>query len=278
MEPPGNAATSRSKASRSERQDPGHRGDQVLHGGRPLEPAQARDADGAGPADPPEVVAQDVDDHHVLRAILGARQQLPRQRPVLGRVAPARARALDRVGHDDPLGSDRQERLGRRGQQGPGPAAELPGTEVQVRGEEGGIARPEAAVQLPRIAVERRLEPAREVGLVDVAGGDVVADPRDAGLDRPPGSDPSERPADRWAPGRPPPSGRRMGIVRRAWTSSSRRASRRASPSSARPPSQAWPVRRSQATIQSWSASRSGGRSWSAGAMAGRRSSTAPRS
>ena len=55
----------------------------------------------------------------------------------------------------------------------------------------------------------------------------------------------------------------RAGVVSRAWTSSSRRASRRPSPSSARPPSQAWPVRRSQATTQSWSARRSGGRSWS---------------
>ena len=44
---------------------------------------------------------------------------------------------------------------------------------------------------------------------------------------------------------------RTPGVVRRAWTSSRRRARRRPSPSRARPPSQAWPVRRSQATTQS---------------------------
>ena len=42
-----------------------------------------------GQADPPEVVAQHVDDHHVLGAVLGARQQLARERTVLGAVAPA---------------------------------------------------------------------------------------------------------------------------------------------------------------------------------------------
>ena len=64
-------------------QDAGHGRDEVLDGGRPLEPAQARDADAPRPADPAEVVAQDVDDHHVLGAVLGARQQLARERPVL---------------------------------------------------------------------------------------------------------------------------------------------------------------------------------------------------
>ena len=43
-------------------------------------------------------------------------------------------------------------------------------------------------------------------------------------------------------------------------------------------PSQAWPVRRSQATTQSWSARRRSGRSWSAGAIDGRRSSAPPKS
>ena len=50
-------------------------------------------------------------------------------------------------------------------------------------------------------------------------------------------------------------------------------ASRRASPSSARPASQARPVRRSQATTQSWRARRSGGRPWSSIAIDGSRSS-----
>ena len=64
----------------------------------------------------------------------------------------------------------------------------------------------------------------------------------------------------------------------RACTSSRRRARRRPSPSSARPPSQACPVRRSQATTQSWRASRRSGSPWSSTAIDGRRSSACPRS
>ena len=45
----------------------------------------------------------------------------------------------------------------------------------------------------------------------------------------------------------------------------------------ARPASQAWPVRRSQATTQSWRARRSGGRPWSSSAIEGSRSRTCAR-
>ena len=83
IEPPGNAAASRSNGVLAGGQPPGHGRDEVLDGAGPLEPAQPRDADRARPADPPEVVAQDVDDHHVLGPVLGAGQQLGRERPVL---------------------------------------------------------------------------------------------------------------------------------------------------------------------------------------------------
>ena len=63
------------------RQPARHRRDEVLDGGGPLEPAQPRDADRAGLADAAEVVAQDVDDHHVLGAVLGAGEQLAREAP-----------------------------------------------------------------------------------------------------------------------------------------------------------------------------------------------------
>ena len=257
-------------------EDAGHGRDEVLDGGRPLEPAQARDADAPRPADAPEVVAQDVDDHHVLGAVLGARQQLARERAIGRGVAAARAGALDRVGRHDALAVDRQERLGRRRQERPRPAAQRSRPEIEIRREERRVAGPQAPVQLPRIAVERRLEPPGQVRLVDVAVGDVLADPLDAGLVGRPGRGPSGRRAAR--PRRAGSDGRGRASVSRAWTSSSRRARRRPSPSSARPPIQAWPVRRSQATTQSWSASRSGGRSWSAGAIAGSRSKIAPRS
>ncbi|NJD29241.1 MAG: hypothetical protein FIA92_13210, partial [Chloroflexi bacterium] len=58
--------------------------DEVLDGGRSFEPAEPRHANAARPADPPEVVAQDVDDHDVLGPILGAAEQLAREAPVVG--------------------------------------------------------------------------------------------------------------------------------------------------------------------------------------------------
>ena len=71
-------------------EDPGHRRHEVLDRGGPLESAQPRDANGARAADAAEIVAQDVDDHHVLGAVLGAGQQLARERPIRRR---RRARA-----------------------------------------------------------------------------------------------------------------------------------------------------------------------------------------
>ena len=53
-----------------------------------------------GLADPPEVVAQDVHDHHVLGLVLAAGEELAGQRPVLVPRPAARAGALDRVRGD----------------------------------------------------------------------------------------------------------------------------------------------------------------------------------
>ena len=83
IEPPGNEAARRSNASRPGGQPPGHGGDEVLDGRRPLEPQSRGTRTRARLAHPAEVVAQDVDDHHVLGLVLGAREQLAGQRPVL---------------------------------------------------------------------------------------------------------------------------------------------------------------------------------------------------
>ena len=102
-----------------------------------------------------------------------------------------------------------------------------------------------------------------------------VADRLDAGLVRGPRQARAERERIGVGARRSGDRVRARGLVSRAWTSSSRRPRRRESPSSARPPSQAWPVRRSQATTQSCRPRRSGGRSWSSG-RSGRRSRRAP--
>ena len=278
IEPPGNEAERRSKRVATGRERPGDGRDQVLDGGGPLEPAQPRDADGARDAHPTEVVAQDVHDHHVLGAVLGRGEELARERTVLCSVAAARAGALDRVRADVPLGIDREERLRRGGQQRPRSTGQLPDAEIEPRREERRVAGPQPAIEVPRIAIEVGLEPPGQVRLVDLAVGDVLADALDtchvAGAVRARAE--AEGGTVAIGVARPGPAAR--SALSRAWTSSSRRASRRPSPSSARPASQACPVRRSQATTQSWSPSRSIGRSRSAGTSAGKRSSSPPRS
>ncbi len=198
----------------------------MLDGGRPLEPAEPRDADRARSADPAEVVAQDVDDHHVLGPVLGAGQELGRERAVfLGRRA-ARSRALDRVGRDPATRPDREERLGRSRHDRPRRAGDVrspamraggarargtrlsPGRvrargspvlvgvlvraratppQVQVRREERRIPGPEGAVEWPGVGAERGREAAGQVRLVDVASGDRGPDRLDALLVGDPG-------------------------------------------------------------------------------------------
>ncbi len=63
----------------------------------PLQAAETRNEDGIGLADAAEIVAQDVDDHRVLRSVLGAAEQLAGQPAVLFRGAATRPRALDRI-------------------------------------------------------------------------------------------------------------------------------------------------------------------------------------
>ena len=118
----------------------------MLDGRGAFQAAQPRDPDRAGLAHAAEVVAQHVDDHHVLGTVLGAGQQLAGERAVLGAVATARARALDRVRGDQAVRVDREERLGRGGQEGARPAGLLRRPEVEVRGEQRRVARAQPAV------------------------------------------------------------------------------------------------------------------------------------
>ena len=104
-----------------------------------------------------EVVALEVDDHHVLRGVL-----LGLGRPV---DAP-RPRALDRHRPDAPAAA-REEELGRCRDDRPAVAVERPRHERA-----SGASAPARA---GRVAAERRRQVLDEVHLVDVAGGDRVA-------------------------------------------------------------------------------------------------------
>ena len=75
IEPPGKVAAMRSTTSRPGAQAPGdHRGE-VMDRGIGLDAAQRGHRDAAGLADPRQVVAQQVDDHDVLGAVLLALRQ-----------------------------------------------------------------------------------------------------------------------------------------------------------------------------------------------------------
>ena len=163
-------------------QHAGHGGDEVLDRGGPFETAEPWNADAPGPADATQVVAQDVHDHHVLGPVLVAGQELTGERPVGCGVAAARTRPLDRICLDHAIRIDRQERFRRGRQERPGTSGQLPGPEIEIGGEERRIAGPQMAIEVPRVAIEGRFEATGGIRLVEVAPGDVVANPGDAGL------------------------------------------------------------------------------------------------
>ena len=94
--PAGSAERSASIARDALAQRPGDGGDDVHHVRVGLDRHERLDLDAAGLADAPEVVAAEVDEHHVLGALLRVLEQLARDALVLRGVGAARARAGDR--------------------------------------------------------------------------------------------------------------------------------------------------------------------------------------
>ena len=131
-----------------------------------LEPAELRHLDGAVGGHSAQIVACQVDDHHVLRAILGARAQRERLAPVLGRPGPARSRPLDRP-RLDPLAAALQEPL-RRGRD------HVRAAEARERHERRRARAPQARVERERVSVPGGAEALGEVDLEHVTGPDVV--------------------------------------------------------------------------------------------------------
>ena len=263
------------RTRRGRREPPGHRRDEVLHRRRPLQAPQARDADAARPADPPEVVAQDVDDHRVLGAILAAASSSPasarssarvRPRgrvPLIGsvRTRPAASSARNGSGDAERTARGRRSPARARGRRrrvnAPARRSAGAGRRTTARRRRApraagsgwpGRARPRRSLPGP---LSTRLMPGRPVELraEDEAARRPVS-PR-AGLGPPP----------RPVCARPPAPAR----------------GRRASPSTARPP--ATPARPPvPGDAQSWSPRRRSGRPWSSDALDGSRSRRRPRS
>ena len=171
-----------------------------------LDRHEALDLDGPVLAHPPEVVAAEVDEHHVLGSLLGIGEQLFGDPAVLVGVLTARARARDRARRDPPAG-DRDQRL--RARAGDLEIAEVEEVHVRAR-----IHRAQPAVDRERLDRNRPGPALRRHHLERVPGVDVLDDPRDVGLELLPAhvrvqrrhgpvvSRRSRRPRDR--PGQPP--------------------------------------------------------------------------
>ncbi len=135
----------------------------VLDARKRLGRHELRPAHASRDAHPGEVVALEVDDHHVLGGVL-------RRGVELGRPS-GRTRALDRH-RPDPVVVAGEEELGRRGddrppvtlEQTPAGIGQRPGPRLGQRAEPGGERR--------RLPLERRREVLDEVDLVDVSATD----------------------------------------------------------------------------------------------------------
>ena len=182
-------------------------GGQLVHGREALDGEQPGHLHAAGPGDAGDVVAQQVDDHQVLGALLGAGPQLLPPAGVLRRVPAAGRRPLHRAQQHLPAVADLHEQL--RAGAGHGEPAE-----VEVGVVRAALAQRQVAVEPERIAVHPAGHAHGQVALVGVAGGDPLAHGGDArcvalrpSSRRP--SAPGRAPRPRRRPGAPPARARR---------------------------------------------------------------------
>ena len=125
------------------------------------------DFDAAGHADAAEVVAFEVDQHHVFGALLRIADQVADARRIVVALE-ARARAGDGAGFDE-IAAHRHQPFRRGADHGPAIAREH-------AGERRGIVRAQALEQFrrPWRTRELRVPAAADVGLEHVAGGEVI--------------------------------------------------------------------------------------------------------
>ena len=134
-----------------------------------LDAAELPDADAAGVAHPGKVVPHEIDDHHVLGAVLFAGQQLGLGGAVDGRIAGSRPRSLDRPRLDLAI-RNAKESFGRG-------ADDLEFAQIEVTGERRRVAAAQTEVQRDGVVAGRGKQPLRKVHLENVAGVDVVDHP-----------------------------------------------------------------------------------------------------
>ena len=164
-EPPGNVASSSSPIPTPSRSVPSTLDTMCSTPASSPRRHELRPADRSRLADAREVVALEVDDHHVLGGVLLRPGELVR--------LPERPRSLDRH-RPDALPAPRQEELGRRRHDRPAVADE------RLRVQRAQL--PELGRERARLARERRGQMLDEVHLVDVATRDRLTDALDRSL------------------------------------------------------------------------------------------------
>ncbi len=170
IDPPGNAARSRSSGVAPVGQRAAHGRHQVLHECVGLQAAELRHADALGPADARQVVAQQIDDHHVLGPVLLALPAFRRRHTDRPRAGPCGCRV--------PLIGRASTWPSRTCRNRSGEALTIcVVAQIEVAGERGRIAPPQAQVQATRVVVGRVEQPLGEVHLKHVAGVNVFDRP-----------------------------------------------------------------------------------------------------
>ena len=164
--PAGKHDTSASRRSRPSASWPFDHRHQVHDVRVALERHVGRHAHGAVVADPADVVAAEIDEHHVLRLFLLVALELLGQPHILFLGLAARPRAGDRMG-DGVTAFDPDQHLRRRTDDG----AIAHADEEHVRRR---VDVPQRAIHGEGVDADLGFEPLRQHDLVDVAGGDVL--------------------------------------------------------------------------------------------------------
>ena len=148
-------------------------GNQMLHLRVFFQPHQFRHLHTAKLAHAPEIIAEQISDHHQLRALLLAGLQLIGQLRITLRIDAARACALDRP-RLNMVAAEAQKPFRARG-------SNLEITRIQIRSKRRRTGRMQRPMKFPAPTGPRRREALGEVYLINVAGVNVVERTADSG-------------------------------------------------------------------------------------------------
>ena len=169
MVPPGNSARMAAMGVDALAQQTAHVGDDVVHMGIALDRHVLIDAHRAADADAAEIVALQIDEHHVLRALLLVAEQGCRS-------APHPARARRRAVECRRWGASRRCRRERDSRRSGEELITAKSPVAHERCERTRVGGAQPSVQRRRIDARAAasLPAPRQVGLIHIAGGDVL--------------------------------------------------------------------------------------------------------